>query len=90
MASRNPASLVDYIMLTKRTTAVFLQSFVLRAMTACYSIISCTDQRWNRVRIFDPVTRPDPIRSLSVVKQIIDNGLIAVSVRPTCQDTQTV
>jgi len=37
---------------------------------------------------FWPLTRPDPIRSLSVVKQILDNGLIAVSV--TCQDTQTV
>jgi len=36
------------------------------------------------------LTRPDPVRSLSVVKQILDNGLIAVSVRPTCQDTQTV
>jgi len=32
---------------------------------------------------FNPVTRPDPTRSLSVVKQILDNGLIAVSV--TCQ-----
>jgi len=43
-------------------------------------------QRWNRVRI---LTRwPDPTRSLSVVKQILDNGLIAVSV--TCQETQTV
>ena len=39
---------------------------------------------------FWPVTQPDPIRSLSIVKQILDNGLIAVSVRPTCQDTQTV
>jgi len=30
----------------------------------------------------------DPTRLLSVVKQILDNGLIAVSV--TCQETQTV
>jgi len=37
---------------------------------------------------FDSVTRPDPTRSLSVVKQILDNGLVAVSV--TCHETQTV
>jgi len=37
---------------------------------------------------FDPVTRPDPTRSLSIVKQILDNDFIAVSV--TCQETQTV
>jgi len=50
-------------------------------------------QRWNRVRIIDPwpdPTRPggiwpgDLTRSLSVVKQILDNGLTAVSV--TCQE----
>jgi len=40
------------------------------------------------VRIFDPVTWPDLIQSLSVVKQIVDNCLLAVSV--TCQKTQTV
>jgi len=34
------------------------------------------------------VTQLDPIRSLSVVKQILDNGLTAVSV--TCEETQTV
>jgi len=42
----------------------------------------CVPQRWNGVRICDPVTRPDPTRLLSVVKQILVNGLIAVSV--TC------
>ena len=36
---------------------------------------------------FWPVTRPDPTRSLSVLKQYLDNGLIAVSV--TCQEMQT-
>jgi len=29
---------------------------------------------------FDPVTRSDPTRSLSIVKQILDNDLMAVSV----------
>jgi len=44
--------------------------------------------RRNRVSIFDPVTRPDQIRSLRVVKQILDNGSIVVSV--TCHETQPV
>ena len=35
---------------------------------------------------FDPVIRLDQTRTLSVVKQILDNGLIAVSV--TYQETQ--
>jgi len=39
-------------------------------------------------QVFWPVTRPNPIRSLSVVKQILNSGLIAVSV--TWQETQTV
>jgi len=37
---------------------------------------------------FDPVTLPDPTQLLSIVKQILDNGLTAVSI--TCQETQTV
>jgi len=37
---------------------------------------------------FYPVTRQHPTRSLSFVKQILDHGLIAVSI--TCQETQTV
>jgi len=37
---------------------------------------------------FGPATRPYPTRWLSVAKQILDNGLTAVSV--TCQETQTV
>jgi len=48
--------------------------------------INSFSQRWNRVGI---LTRwPDPTRTLSVVKQILDSGLIAVSV--TCQETHTV
>jgi len=43
------------------------------------------DPRWLLTRWPD---RPDPTGSLSVVKQILDNGLIAISV--TCQETQTV
>jgi len=35
---------------------------------------------------FDPW--PDPTRSLSVVKQILNNGLIVVPA--TCQESQTV
>jgi len=37
---------------------------------------------------FDPVTRPDPTWLLSVVKQILGNGFVAISV--TCQETQTI
>jgi len=37
---------------------------------------------------FWPVTRLDLTRSLSVLKQYLDNGLIAVSV--TWQETQTI
>jgi len=56
---------------------------------SCYQTVSDRElkgpvHRWNRVRIF---TR-HPTRSLSIVKQIVDNGLTAVSV--TCQETQTV
>jgi len=42
---------------------------------------------WPDLVAFDLVTRPDPTWSLSVVEQILNNGLIAVSV--TCQETQT-
>jgi len=44
----------------------------------CRFCLSARQQRWNRVTVFDPW--PDPTRSLSIVKQILDNGLIAVSV----------
>ena len=50
-------------------------------------------QRWNQVRIFTRGPTQlggfwpgDPTQSLSIVKQIFDNGLIAVSV--TCQEAK--
>jgi len=53
------------------------------APTISYHAQIAVHQRWNRAG-FWPLTRPDPFwlgdptRSLSVVKQILDNGLTAV------------
>jgi len=54
----------------------------------CHDYIYNTSEMEPRVRIFDRVTRPDPTRSIRITKQILDNGLITVSI--SCQETQTV